>query len=137
MDNKRYEYNPCPLTTHPAISANAFLHYMSCCSSEYSLSKGKKWFNRLPKKLEKGLEELRRSTSSDIEITGWGIHIIEGPNVAAMTLLTGIVTTLCRACSIIYSIICEDFSGKFAIGGFMVTLWASWMAALFFQWKKQ
>ena len=137
VDNKRYEYNPCPLMTYPAISANAFLHYMSCYASERSLSKGKKWFNRLPKKLEKGLEELRRCTSSDIDITGWGIHIIEGPNVAAMTLLTGIVMTLCGIGSTIYSIICKDVSGGFAIGAFMATLWASWMAALYFQWKKQ
>jgi hypothetical protein len=134
VDNKRYSYSPCPLSTYPAIPSTAFLHYMSCTSS---LIKSKKWFNRLPKKLDKGLEEVRRSTSTEIDVTGWGIHIIEGPNVAAITLLTGIFMTICGMGSVVYSVVCDDVSGGFAIGAFVVALWAAWVTALFFHWKKQ
>lgn len=128
---------PCLLNSYPAISANAFLHYMSCCHSERSLSRGKKWFNRLPKSLERGLEEIRRSSSADADVMGWGIHIIEDPNVAAMTFVTSIVMLICGVGSTVYAIIMNDVSGGFAIGAFAVALWASSMTTLFFQWKLQ
>jgi hypothetical protein len=107
---------------------------MSCTAS---LSKSKKWFNRLPKKLDQGLEEVRRSTCCEIDVVGWGVYIVEGPNVAVITLLTGIFMTVCGVGSIVYSVVCEDVSGGFAIGAFAVALWAAWVAALFFNWKKQ
>jgi hypothetical protein len=134
---KRYEYSPCPLRSPPAISPNAFLHYMTCYASESSLLRGTKWFHRLPKRLQKGLQEMRRSSESSEDVTGWGIHIIEGPNVAMMSLLTGIVMTLCCVGSTIYAIVMRDVSGGFSIGAFAVALWAAWMTALFFQWKRQ
>jgi hypothetical protein len=136
VDAERYEYNPCPLRSPPAISPNAFLHYMSCYSSEQALSRGTKWFQRLPKKLKRGLEEMRKSSESSEDVTGWGIHIIEGPNVAMMSLLTGIVMTFCCAGSAAYAVVMRDVSGGFSIGAFIVALWAAWMTALFFQWKQ-
>jgi len=137
VEKKIYEYAPCPLTTYPAISANAFLHYMSCTHSEASLSRGKKWFNRLPKRLERGLEELRRSSNIEMDVTGWGIHIIEGPNVAAIAFLTSVVMVLCGIGSTVYGVVRKDVSGGFAIGAFVVAMWGSTMATLFFQWKQQ
>jgi hypothetical protein len=110
---------------------------MSCYGSERSLSRGTKWFQRLPKRLQTGLEELRRSSESSDDVTGWGIHIIEGPNVAMMSLLTGIVMVLCGIGSTAYAVMMRDVSGGFSIGAFVVALWAAWMAALFFQWKRQ
>lgn len=110
---------------------------MSCCHSERSLSQGKKWFNRLPKKLERGLEEIRRSSSADTDVMGWGIHIIEGPNIAAMTFVTSVVMLLCGIGSTVYAVIMKDVSGGFAIGAFVVALWTSSMTTLFFQWKQQ
>ena len=68
---------------------------------------------------------------------GWGIYIIEGPNVAMICLLTGIVMTLCFVGSIVYAFVVRDVAGGFSIGAFLVALWAAWMAALFFQWKQQ
>jgi hypothetical protein len=94
-------------------------------------------FQRLPKKLQKGLEELSRTTGSSEDVIGWGIHIIEGPNVAMMSLLTGIIMTLSGVGSTVYAVIGKDVSGGFSIGAFVVALWTAWMAALFFRWKQQ
>jgi hypothetical protein len=121
----RYEYSPCPLRSPPAISANAFLHYMSCYASGRSLSCGTKWFQRLPKKLQTGLEEMRRGSESSEDVTGWGIYIIEGPNMAMMSLLTGFVMTLCCVGSTVYAVVMRDVSGGFSIGAFVVALWAA------------
>jgi hypothetical protein len=110
---------------------------MSYTHSEISLSRGKKWFNRLPKRLEKGLEELRRSSDAEIDVVGWGIHIIEGPNVVAMTCVTSVVMVLCGIGSTVYGVLMKDVSGGFAIGAFIVAMWASSMATLFFQWRQQ
>jgi hypothetical protein len=110
---------------------------MSCYASERSLSRGTNWFQRLPKRLQKGLEEMRRSSESSEDVTGWGIHIIEEPNVAMMSLLTGIVMSFCCLGSTVYAVIMRDVSGGFSIGAFVVALWAAWMTVLFFQWKRQ
>lgn len=110
---------------------------MSCYASERSLSRGTKWFQRLPKRLQKGLEEMRRSSEGSEDVTGWGIHVIEGPNVAMMSLLTGIIMTLCCVGSTIYAIVMRDVSGGISIGAFVVALWVAWITALFSQWKRK
>lgn len=110
---------------------------MSCTHSEASLSQGKKWLNRLPKRLIAGLEETRRKSATDIDVEGWGIHIIEGPNLAAMTLVTSCFMVLCGVASTVYAVRMGDVSGGFAVGAFVVAAWASWMTTLFFQWKRQ
>lgn len=57
--------------------------------------------------------------------------------MAMMSLMTGIVMTLCCIGSTVYAVVMGDVSGGFSIGAFVVALWAAWMAALFFRWKQQ
>ncbi|KAH8600678.1 hypothetical protein B0O99DRAFT_286612 [Bisporella sp. PMI_857] len=134
IHSRNYEYTPCPLVPLPPIPANAFLHYLQCHADEGSL-RGKKWFNRLPKKLEKSLIDVRHSTEVEKDVVGWGIHIIEGPNIAWITRLTFIVVLVSGILSVCYSLATKDISSGFAIGTWMVIAWATGISALYWQWK--
>jgi hypothetical protein len=46
---------------------------------------------RFPKKLNERLEDVRRSTPTDGDVLGWGFHVIEGLNVALVSLLNLLV----------------------------------------------
>jgi hypothetical protein len=109
--------------THPPISADAFLHYWQCHARERSLQKTK-WLNRLPKKLDKRLEDLRRITPTDDD------------NKALVTLLTFLCLLLSGVISVGYSIWRNDVSGGFALGAYIVALWAASITALYFQRQK-
>ena len=94
------------------------------------------WLNRLPKKLDRKLEDVRRVTPTDDDVLGWGILVIEGLNKALVTLLTFLVLLFSGFISVIYSIWRNDVSGGFAIGAYIVALWAALITALYFQWQK-
>jgi hypothetical protein len=121
--------------THPPISADAFLHYWQCHSRERSLQKTK-WLNRLPKKLDRKLEDVRRTTPTDDDVLGWGILVIEGLNKAFVTLLTFFFLLFSGFISVAYSIWRSDVSSGFAVGAYTVALWAALITALYFQWQK-
>jgi hypothetical protein len=131
---RNYEYTPCPLIPQLPISPNSFLHYLECHATEGSL-RGRKWLNRLPKKLERSLLDLRRSTEIDKDVVGWGIYIIEGPNMVVITLLTAIMVGISGVVSLTYSLARKDVSSGFAIGAWIVTFWAALITALYYQWK--
>jgi hypothetical protein len=63
-----------------------------------------KWLNRLPKKLDRKLEDVRRVTRTDDDVLGWGILVIEGLNKALVTLLTFLVLPFNGFISVGYSI---------------------------------
>jgi hypothetical protein len=75
-------------------------------------------------------------TPTDDDVLGWGILIIEGLNKALVTLLTFLLLLLSGIISVGYSIWRNDVSGGFAIGAYIVTLWAALITALYFQWQK-
>jgi len=86
IQSRQYEPHLNTLArTHPLISADAFLHYWQCHSRERSLQRTQ-WLNRLPKKLDRKLEDVRRVTPTDDDVLGWGILVIEGLNKALVTL---------------------------------------------------
>jgi len=121
---------------HPPISANSFLHYWQCHSDERSLQKPK-WLNRLPKKLDQSLEEMRRTTPTDDDVLGWGILVVEGLNKKFVTWMTLFMMLLGGAISIWYSIWQNDVSSGFAMGAYIVGLWAALITALYFQWQTE
>jgi hypothetical protein len=121
---------------HPPISANSFLHYWQCHSDERSLQKPK-WLNRLPKKLDQSLEEIRRTTPTDDDVLGWGILVVEGLNKKFVTWVTLFMILLSGAISIWYSIWQNDVSSGFEMGAYIVGLWAALITALFFQWQTE
>jgi len=85
--------------------------------------------NRLPKKLGEsligglGVDELRE---------GWGIHIMEGPNKAALcwALLAVLVASL--AISVGYDVGIKAGESGFAIGQWMVAALSVALSALYF-----
>ena len=136
IQSRQYEPHLHTLArTHPPISADAFLHYWQCHSRERSLQRTK-WLNRLPKKLDRKLEDVRRVRPTDDDVLGWGILVIEGLNKALVTLLTFLVLLFSGFISVGYSIWRNDVSGGFAIGAYIVALWAALITALYFQWQK-
>ena len=95
-----------------------------------------KWLSRLPKKLDRKLEEVRRMTPTDDDVLGWGILVVEGLNKALVTLLTFSLLLFSGFITIVFSIWRDDVSGGFAIGVYIVALWAALITALYFQWQK-
>jgi hypothetical protein len=117
--------------THPPTSSDSFLHYWQCCSTEASLRKDK-WLKGSLKKLNERLEDVRRSTPTDDDVLGWGIHVIEGMNVALVSLLTVLVLLFSGGISVGYSIGRKDVSSAFAIGAYIETDWVAFVTALYF-----
>jgi hypothetical protein len=78
-----------------------------------------KWLNRISRKLDKKLEDLRRETPTDDDVLGWGIHVIEGLNTALVTFLTFLLLLGSGVISLWFSIWRSDVSGGFAIGAYM------------------
>jgi hypothetical protein len=95
-----------------------------------------KWLSRLPKKLDRKLEEVRRMIPMDDDVLGWGILVVEGLNKALVTLLTFLLLLFSGFITIAFSIWRDDVSGGFAIGAYIVALWAALITALYFQWQK-
>jgi hypothetical protein len=93
-------------------------------------------FNRFPKKLERSLLDVRRTTEIEKDVIGWGVHIIEGPNLLWITLLTLIVVVISGIVSVVYSIAMNDVSGGFGIGAWIIAFWVALVTALYFQWKQ-
>lgn len=137
VKSRQYEAHlQSPARIHPPISADAFLHYWQCYATERSLQRAK-WLNRLPKKLDKKLEDLRRTTPTENDVFGWGVHVIEGPNTALIAFSTFIMLLLSGGISLAYSIWKSDVSGGFAIGAYTVAIWVAIITTLYFQWKME
>jgi len=132
---RKYEYSPCPLIPQPPVPSKAFLHYLNFHATEGTL-RGRKWFNRFPKKLERSLLDVRRTTEIEKDVIGWGVHIIEGPNLIWITLFTLIVVIISGIVSVVYSIAMNDVSGGFGIGAWIIAFWVALVTALYFQWKQ-
>jgi len=75
-------------------------------------------------------------TPTDDDVLGWGILVVEGLNKALVTLLTFSLLLFSGFITIVFSIWRDDVSGGFAIGVYIVALWAALITALYFQWQK-
>jgi hypothetical protein len=93
LDKKRYHYL-CPKIQMPV---NVFLHYLHRARwNTWEEHTEDTWLQRLPKKLyESVLAEARRDDATNQQdpvmdpnlAFGWGIHILDGPNHAVLSLL--------------------------------------------------
>ena len=74
---QRYHYRPCPNTHKPPIPVNVLVHAFfdpSAHTFQY-------WLSRLLKKLkDQFICNFDTQLDEVTENSGWGIHIIEGPN---------------------------------------------------------
>jgi len=95
------------------MPANLFLHFLRHPRGDSRDGHlGDTWLQRLPKKLNAGiLDEVRRSTRNpganaqlaqeseeDDIVFGWGVHILEGPNQAGLSLILAFWDCYCVPC---------------------------------------
>ena len=98
-----------------------------------SIHCGTTMLNRIPKKL--GSSIFTQATSGS-EVFGWGIHIVEGPNMAAVCwILTGglVISFLV---SVLYAYISGVADQGFDIGSWLMSVIAAFVTALYFHWKE-
>jgi hypothetical protein len=91
----------------------------------------------MPKKLGRSLLDIRRTSEIEKDVVGWGVHIIEGPNRARITLLTVVVVGVSLIVPLIYTVMTKDISGGYAIGAWIVAAWTAILTALFYQWMEE
>lgn len=80
--------------------------------------------DRLPKKLGQRFENGGSS--------GWGIHIVEGPDWYVISVLLGVMFLVTGIVGILWSILKSDVQGGFGIASYLAVLVTAAMSALFF-----
>lgn len=107
------------------------------------------WLRRLPKKLNQSLlvEAQQYNTTSppnagaaamDADLTfGWGVHILDGPNHAALGLLLAVAVAIIFVVSGLIVGFAKTQEQGFGVGNFLLTIIASIMAAIYFQLQDQ
>jgi hypothetical protein len=126
VDDRGWEYSPCPLDWLPPMPPTVFIHYLEHGDSDLNPLRNT-WVPRLPKKVN------GKTAICDDGTCGWGIHIIEGPNRIAvfwtilLTVLAGIVTF------IVWSQVRHDQQGGAGIGALIVALPSVILTAFLFR----
>ncbi|MCJ1438964.1 hypothetical protein MMC27_008354 [Xylographa pallens] len=128
VDNHHYDYEPCPLEPLPPIPDNVFMHYLN----DPGPHRRPTWLRRLPKKMNYSL-----LNASEELVTGWGLHIIEGPNWVAIWTAAFCVTFVSGVFSTLWSILRNDVSGGFGIGSWLVSALTLGIMAYFSKWSQE
>lgn len=120
-----YEYTPEPLATLPPVPREIFIHYLN--HNEHDPHNGKRiWIPRLPRRLK------NRVIDDGEGCSGWGIHVIEGPNRKVISLIMMITIFGSIIAAVIWSIVRHDVPGGATLGAFIVALPATHLAILLF-----
>jgi hypothetical protein len=124
---KRYDYKLIP-PVPPPIDSRSFLHYF-WKHNKYAHSTTSRYVERLPKKLGQSLvkdfdvDELRE---------GWGLHILEGPNKAAICWAILFILLVSFVTAFTYDLIRKQQDTGFSIGQWMVASLTVSLTAVFF-----
>lgn len=111
-DKKTYHYAPCPQSVKNPVLRIPYLHVLF----EPGIHLDRFWSNRVPKKLD---TKIMYGDGID-PVIGWGVHIVEGPNWLAFSVLSELVLVLSAVVALTWSLLARDVSGGFAIGAYMV-----------------
>ena len=124
-----------------------FLHYLHRAQwniwGEHSEST---WLQRLPKKLNKSLviEALQNNQDEDKGAPldrdlafGWGVHIVEGPNHAALRWVLAVGVAVSFVVSGMVVGFTQTQEQGFGVGNYLVAVLASGMVAVYFQLQDQ
>lgn len=114
-----------------------FLHFLNRARrSSWDEHSPDTWFQRLPKKLNTSiLDQVRRSAgnpdASDA-IIGWGVHILEGPNQAGLSLVLalGIAAAFLVSCLLVG--LAKTQEQGFGVGQFLIAIMTCGMTAVYF-----
>lgn len=124
--SKHYEYAPCPLDALPPIPDNIFLHHLTNPGPH----RRPVWLRRLPKKVNDSI-----LGSHDELVTGWGVHIIEGPNWLAVWQVAFCIVSTSGVFGITWSIYRSDVSGAFGVASWMTSVFTILMMVCFSKWS--
>ncbi|KAH7374144.1 hypothetical protein BKA64DRAFT_586821 [Cadophora sp. MPI-SDFR-AT-0126] len=128
VDAKKWIYDPCPLDGDPPIPENLFLHYLQCSEPSGMLF----WMLRFPRKLETSLLNTMAPASF-----GWGIHIDEGPNFAALFKANFVVLLLSGLAAGLWCLFEHDFQGGFGFACWIIAVLNSLLMAYMFKWRQE
>jgi hypothetical protein len=87
---------------------------------------------RFPRKLQTSL--LKLATSATF---GWGIHIDEGPDFAALLKANFIVLLLSGIAAGLWKLFENDFRGAFGFACWIITVLNSLLMAYMFNWRQE
>lgn len=115
VDERRYEYQPCPLLDEAPMPFNVFLHYLTSDSPAAHLHS--MWTSRLPKKIDDSIFSSKQPMA-----LGWGVHIVEGVDHIKVIWITicGILAS-CTATGLWWGLE-KDISGETELGSLMLTI---------------
>ena len=134
VKQQRYHY----LVPKVVMPKNVFLHFLHRARwNVWGEHKEDVWLKRLPKKLN---ESLRASTGGQTDpdlLFGWGVHIINGPNHAALWLLLAIGICITLVVSLIILGAAKTQEQAFGVGNYLLTIIVCIMAAAYFQLMDQ
>ena len=128
IDCQRYDYTPCSLKPCEVMPNHLFLHYFYDPAPHYN----NKWMRRMPKKLKRSIF----SSTEQIPV-GWGLHIIQGPNLRMISMVLFIGLVISGVFSVIWAVFSKDIQGAFGVGGYAVAIQVAWMTMMFFRWSQQ
>lgn len=132
------------------MPANVFLHYLHRARwNIWGEHTETTWLQRLPKKLNQSLlaealqdnqgnQQSQGDASMDSDLAfGWGVHILDGPNHAALGVLLGVGVAIAFIVSGMVMGFAKTQEQGFGIGNFLLTILASGMVAVYFQLQDQ
>ncbi|KAK1751160.1 hypothetical protein QBC47DRAFT_352026 [Echria macrotheca] len=121
-----YEYLPKPLDPLPPMPPEIFIHYLE--HGEGGLNPARHdWLPRLPMRVGK------RVIDGEEACYGWGLHVIEGPNREVVFWLMMATTVASVLACALWAQIKEDMQGATGLGGLIVALPPSVLAAFLFR----
>ncbi|MCJ1395077.1 hypothetical protein MMC18_007958 [Xylographa bjoerkii] len=113
---KTYHYTPCPQSVRNPVLRIPYLHVLF----EPGNHLDRFWSNRVPKKLN---SEIRYGDGVE-PVIGWGVHVVEGPNWVAFSVLSEIVLLLSGVLALGWSLLARDVSAGFTVGAYVVAVLA-------------
>jgi hypothetical protein len=132
------------------MPVNVFLHYLHRTRwNTWGEHRENTWLKRLPKKLNRSLlvealqdnlrnQQFQGTVPTDPDLAfGWGVHILDGPNHAALAWLLAIGVSVAFLVSGMVVGIAETQEQGFGIGSFLLAILASGMVAIYFQLQDQ
>ncbi|KAJ4854377.1 uncharacterized protein T069G_11356 [Trichoderma breve] len=115
-----YEFIPPPMP--PEI----FVHYLEHGDGDLSPNRYT-WLPRLPKRRNHKVVDCGEATE------GWGIHVIEGPNRAAVFWIVMVTISISILASVLWTTLKGDIQGGMGLGALIVALPPVIMAAFLFR----
>lgn len=123
---------------------NVFLHYLNCAkhrewrSRHPAAHQEDTFLQRLPKKLGASIFQSVRGVTPNIGAVsyGWGVHIIEGPNMKAMSWLLVLGTVISFLASVLFIYFAQSQEQGFGIGQWVLAVLAEILAALYFYFSE-